>query len=102
LASLPPYNLSIIPRANKRVYKRDGFKCVKCNISKNLDAHHIIPIVSLIRELLQEKKFYTEDEKLEFLVSHSSIKDDNLENGITLCRKCHKREHNNWGSKISP
>ncbi len=44
---------------------RDGHKCVKCKSEKNLDVHH---------------KHYNHD-KL------------SLNDLITLCRKCHKKEH---------
>lgn len=32
----------------KRVYERDGFRCVKCDSSKNLDAHHKISIEKIV------------------------------------------------------
>lgn len=55
----------------KSVFKRDNYTCQKCGDSKggNLNAHHIIP--------------FSVDESLRFDVS----------NGITLCTKCHKKEH---------
>ncbi len=28
--------------------------------------------------------------------------DKSLGNGITLCRACHKKAHNNWGSHVRP
>jgi hypothetical protein len=34
----------------------------------------------------------------EFLISLDIIVDSNQENGITLCRECHKKEHINFGS----
>lgn len=88
----------------KRVYARDGFECVMCGSNKQIDAHHIKPIVVIIRELLYNCpiEFKTEDEKLEWLVNQKEIKDENLENGQTLCRECHKKVHSNWGSKINP
>lgn len=53
------------------VYSRDGFTCQKCGDSKggNLNAHHIKP--------------FSEYPKLRF----------KLDNGITLCKPCHKKEH---------
>lgn len=50
------------------VYKRDGFKCQMpgCRITRNLNAHHI-------------QKW----------ASASMLRYD-IDNGITLCRKCHK------------
>ena len=50
------------------VYKRDGFKCQMpgCKTTKNLNAHHI-------------QKW----------ASASMLRYD-IDNGITLCRRCHK------------
>ena len=52
----------------RRVYKRDKFTCQmpKCNVKKGLQAHHI-------------RKW-----------SSASILRYDVQNGITLCRKCHK------------
>ena len=88
----------------RRVYERDGFKCVICGSNKHIDAHHIKPIVTIIKELLNNcsVNFNNEGEKLEWLVNQEEIKDANLTNGQTLCRDCHKKAHRNWGSKINP
>ena len=51
------------------VMERDGRKCVICGATDDLEVHHIKPFA----------KF--PDERL------------NIDNGITLCRKCHKRVH---------
>jgi len=88
----------------KNVYKRDNYKCIKCGSIEKIDAHHIIPIVTLIKELLKETNlsFVNNDEKYMWLIKQPEIIDIEFKNGITLCRKCHKKEHKNWGSKISP
>lgn len=53
------------------VFSRDNFTCQKCNDNKggNLNAHHI--------------KAFADFPELRF----------ELTNGITLCEKCHKKEH---------
>ena len=51
------------------VLKRDKFKCMRCNSSKFLQAHHIINWVS------QEEYRY------------------DVDNGITLCKDCHTQFH---------
>lgn len=52
------------------VYKRDNYTCKKCQQKGGkLNAHHIIP--------------FSVDKSLRFDIS----------NGITLCTKCHKKEH---------
>jgi hypothetical protein len=82
----------------KRVYQRDNFCCVDCKSKRKLDAHHIKPVWKIIKELLIGKNFATEEEKLEWLVSQPDLKDEELKNGQTLCRDCHKKHHKNWGS----
>ena len=54
------------------VFKRDAWTCQKCKDKKggNLNAHHIRP--------------FSKFPELRFVV----------DNGITLCKKCHKKEHN--------
>jgi len=57
------------------VFKRDNFTCKKCGVvSKNIEAHHI-------NEL-----------------SNNLDKVYDLNNGVTFCRKCHKKFHNIYGN----
>lgn len=80
-----------------RVIDRDG-GCVKCKRITQLDAHHKIPISTLIKQITHDKNFNTDDDKFEYVIAHPLIVDDTLENGVALCRACHKIEHKNWGS----
>jgi hypothetical protein len=50
------------------VKSRDKFKCVKCGLKENLQAHHIDPW-----KVNEKKRF-------------------DVENGITLCPSCHMKE----------
>lgn len=61
----------------KQVYERDNYTCQCCNDNKghNLIAHHILN--------------YSEYEDLRI----------NIDNGITLCKKCHKEFHDKYGYK---
>lgn len=52
-----------------KVFQRDGYRCVVCGTNHNLQAHHI--------------EHWKENKVLRYEV----------ENGITLCRKCHLKEH---------
>lgn len=81
-----------------RVMDRDNCMCQTCSATKKLDAHHIEPIANIIKMLLINKKFLTESEKMDWLIVQPEIVDNELENGITLCRDCHKEIHKNWGS----
>ena len=56
------------------VYKKDNYTCQKCGVAgKNLHAHHILNMA--------------QHEKPRFL----------LENGVTLCKKCHYEFHKKYG-----
>lgn len=85
-----------------RVFKRDGWKCRVCESKRKIEAHHILPVVTLIRTLTKDRTFSSEEEKLEWVINQEVLKDEGLNNGITLCRDCHRQAHSCWGSKISP
>jgi transcription elongation factor Elf1 len=80
----------------KKVYERDNFKCTRCNSKDRIEAHHIKPIKQIIDE---NKMLFEDNDKLYlYLINLDIIIDEKLENGITLCRNCHKKEHINFGS----
>lgn len=54
-------------RLLKRVLERDGWRCQKCGVLKDLQAHH--------------RKH------------RSQLGDDSLSNLVTLCAYCHMEEH---------
>ncbi len=64
-----------VPRYSKvniaKARERDGYSCQYCGSTKNLQVHHIDNAGSTITE----------------------IPDNNLDNLITLCTKCHMRLH---------
>lgn len=66
-----------------RIKARDK-KCVRCNSVENLESHHIKPLSTLIAELNISN--YKDARK------HAEILWD-MNNGITLCRCCHYKEH---------
>ena len=69
----------------KRVFERDNFTCQKCgdNVGGNLEPHHRIPF-----------SFLVEENKL---LNTNNLFD--IENGITLCHKCHKKTMS-YGQKL--
>lgn len=58
---------SIKTKLDNKANKRDGYKCVHCGKTTAIETHHVIP------ELEQ------------------------LDNLITLCHGCHKKQHNMAG-----
>lgn len=58
---------SIKTKLDEKAYRRDGFACVECGRTHGIEAHHIIPNL------------------------------EKLENLITLCHACHKKHHNMAG-----
>lgn len=82
----------------KAVKQRDNFQCKHCESKKNLDSHHIKPIYILVKELLINCELVDPKEQYYWLIEQPEINDTELKNGITLCRKCHKEVHTNWGS----
>lgn len=67
----------------KSIFIRDKFSCVKCNqLGGYKEAHHIKSMVDIIKEY--KIKNVDDAIKCKFLW--------NINNGITLCRKCHNTE----------
>ena len=70
----------------QNVFKRDKYTCQKCgdNRGGNLEAHHINKLNNIIR-----------DNNLKEIIDVIKCKELwDLNNGITLCKNCHKKEHN--------
>lgn len=82
-----------------RIIERD--KICSCGSNGKLDAHHIKPISTIIRELLQKHNISirdASDETFLWLIQQPEILNDDLTNGIAVCRPCHRKIHHNWGS----
>lgn len=65
------------------VFARDGFMCQHCENKRNLNAHHKKPFA----KVMQENNVTT----LEEAKACEELWDIN--NGITLCKNCHRLEH---------
>jgi hypothetical protein len=89
-------------KSNDKFWTRDIISrdkiCQHCYINKNLDAHHIQPMAKLIKEHLLIFDPIDDNLRYEYLIKQPKIMDINRENGIALCRDCHRKVHLNWGS----
>lgn len=65
----------------KEVFKRDNFKCSKCNSSVKIQAHHEIKLSKILKDI------QSLEEALQIKLLW------NISNGKTLCYKCHKVLH---------
>lgn len=89
--------------ARDSVFKRDGGKCVKCGAQLhdnfNWDCHHVIPVNKLrrlARDVIYrnpECSHMSEDEKNHAWAVVYTLLILDINNLITLCPKCHKKEH---------
>lgn len=75
----------------RKVYKRDNYTCQICGNNKghNLNSHHIISFSKIIQ--------YFEIIDFQAAIKCKLLWDIN--NGITLCEKCHDRIHSKEGKK---
>ncbi len=67
-----------------KIKERDAYNCVTCQDTKNLEAHHLVTL----SELCHKYNIQSTDEAIR------CIELWDLNNGITLCRKCHYKTHN--------
>ena len=74
----------------KAIYKRDNYTCQKCEGKDNLEAHHI----KSFKEILIDNKIKTISDAL----NCEELWD--LNNGITLCQKCHSLTDSYRGKNI--
>jgi len=74
------------------VFKRDNYTCQKCGDSRggNLKAHHIKEFALLLEKI---KKHSPLIDLYESAMLYKPLWD--IDNGITLCEDCHKKEHKN-------
>lgn len=84
------------------VFKKDNFTCQDCgdNRGGNLEAHHLKSFAQIMQEFINEYSQFSPIEDIETLLrlslSYKSFWEIN--NGITLCKNCHKLTPN-YGKK---
>lgn len=73
------------------VFQRDDFTCQHCNqVGRKLRAHHI----KRFSVILEESNITTFEE------AQTCVELWDTNNGITLCKKCHKKEHSRSKEKL--
>jgi hypothetical protein len=89
-------------RVNKRLYDEwiypilceQGFKCQKCQSSKQLEVHHNTETMAeIIAKYVDKSEEYTFDEKREIMNTVIDYHISNNVSGEVLCRECHKQLH---------
>jgi hypothetical protein len=70
------------------VMKRDGFKCQTCGSRKDIEAHH----VRRFHQIVAIVKARVGDADQQTLVN-AIIAEHSLDDGLTLCMKCHDELH---------
>ena len=95
--------INVLARARSRLYKewkypilcRDGFKCVECGETKDLQVHHDKERMCEVIERHMVDGMYPQTfEEKEFIAD--AVVDYHIKNnvsGITLCRGCHGKIH---------
>lgn len=75
----------------EQIFKRDNFTCNMCGaVGGILNAHHIKKFSIIIKDI---KSKYPLLDITEIIETTPEMWDIN--NGVTLCKKCHKEEHKN-------
>lgn len=69
-----------------RCLLRDSFKCISCGSINRLHVHHIVYLSEIIKKNKIKNKKQAETCKELW----------NLDNGITVCNKCHSTIHNRY------
>jgi hypothetical protein len=80
-----------------QVFKKDNFTCQRCGAKRGLNAHHKKPLSQILSEL---KEKYPLFDLYEVAMNDKELWDIN--NGITLCEKCHEEIHKEIENKKEP
>lgn len=88
-----------------QIFERDGYTCVKCGDDRggNLHAHHIKRLRVIVDEIIGDTEITDIDEfeaTVDELKSHPEVLD--LDNGATLCTKCHRKVHYGVRTNLVP
>ena len=88
---------------SKKVFERDNYTCQECGVRNGhgkeiyLEAHHKKAFSQILSEFLKVYNQFSpiEDKETLFRLALNYTEFWNLDNGITLCEKCHKMTRSN-------
>lgn len=80
------YTAWVIP-----IMARDEFMCQACGSSRDLVVHHLRLFRDIMKAASAGQRAETPDERLE--IARLVVALHSLDDGITLCRACHKKAH---------
>ena len=86
------------PTWRDKVFTRDNYTCQKCFDSSggNLQAHHIKRFTVIFDEVVSENNFNLNNKDMLLTYTYKiseNVKLNDIDNGITLCKKCHQEIH---------
>jgi 5-methylcytosine-specific restriction endonuclease McrA len=82
-STLPIRRMGRYEKWRHEVLERDDYKCTNCGSEDNLQIHHIKELYLIIQEYKDKYNKLNVDDDIFY----------NVDNGITLCRKCHINLH---------